>query len=181
MSSGRLIAGLIIIAIGALFLLDSVSEAVKPGRRIPVVAYDNRHFRRLAAYRGQVSQPVRAAAANRHRRAALQLWQLDAFGDNLGRFWPIVLIAVGIAILAGGMHRRRRRNSPSAGLQAVIDVEAAHVVEGDSLNATLSTDNRAVSGRLSERQHKCNDGQRHARPAARAHREQARHAGGVRS
>ena len=145
MSSGRLIAGLIIIAIGALFLLDSVSEAVNLGAVFqwwPMIIVIFGVWRLIAGKFRSLFGPLLLIVIG----AALQLWQLDAFGDNLGRFWPIVLIAVGIAILAGGMHRRRRRNSPSAGLQAVIDVEAAHVVEGDSLNATLSTDNRAVSG-----------------------------------
>ena len=104
--SGRLIGGLIVIALGGLFLLDSLDildfgEIIGWAASIALIAFGlgiliTRRFR-------QVFFPV-----------VLIVVGLFLLLGNLGvdswRFWPVILIVVGAAIIFGGTRRRRRGN-----------------------------------------------------------------------
>ena len=149
MSSGRLIFGVIIIIVGVLFLLDNTIESDTFGaisQWWPTLLVLLGVWRLIANRFRSLFWPFLLIAIG----ALLQLRQLEVIpGIDFGTYWPLIPIAIGIAILAGGFRRRRRRrNNPRSGSSAVIDIDPtpATVREGDNLNATLSSDNRAVSG-----------------------------------
>ena len=153
MNSGRLIAGIIIIAIGALFLLNSTGIADVGGltKWWPMIIVLLGVWRLIAQKFRSLFGPLLLIAIG----VILQLWQLDISGLDFGTLWPAILIVVGIAILAGGFNRRRRQRERNRNRQrersrresaTIIDAEPVTVFEGDSLDATLSTDNRTMSG-----------------------------------
>ena len=147
MNSGRVVFGIIVIVIGAVFLLDNTVESVSIGavsQWWPMLLVFFGVWRLVANGFRSLFLPLLLIAIG----VIFQLRQLDIIpAIDFGTYWPLIPIAVGIAILAGGFRRRRRRRSnPSSGSSAVIDIDATSVTEGDSINATLSTDNKTVSG-----------------------------------
>ena len=154
MSAGRLIFGIIIIAIGALFLLDNTVDTLNIGavsQWWPMLLVLFGVWRLVADKFRKLFFPLLLIVIG----ALLQLRQLDLIsGIDFGTYWPIILIAIGIAILAGGIRRRSRRNNRGGGhhgghraaSSTVIDADAPSVTEGDSLDVTFSSDNKAVYG-----------------------------------
>ena len=108
--SGRIIAGLIVIALGGLFLLDSLDfldfgEIIGWVASIALIAFGigiliTKRFR-------QVFFPI-----------VLIVVGLFLLLGNLGvdsyRFWPVILIVVGAAIIFGGTRRRSRKSKRDA-------------------------------------------------------------------
>ena len=147
MSSGRLIAGLIIIVIGALFLLDSFSEAINIGQWWPMIIVLVGVWRLIAGKFRSLFGPLLLIAIG----VILQLWQLDVFGLGFGTLWPAILIVVGIAILAGGFSRRRRgrrNSSTSRNASPIIDVDVSSYADADdaTLHAVVGSQDRTISG-----------------------------------
>ena len=152
MSASRLIFGVIVIAIGVLFILDRAGIADIGGLLTwwPMIIVLVGVWRLIANKFQSLFGPLLLIAIG----AILQIWQLDAFNLDFGRFlWPIILIAVGIAILAGGFgkRRRRRRNSPTSPNASPIievDVTASNSADDDdaALHAVVGTQDRIISG-----------------------------------
>ena len=147
MSSGRLIAGLIIIVIGALFLLDSVSEAINIGQWWPMIIVLVGVWRLIAHKFRSLFGPLLLIAIG----VILQFWQLDVFDLDFGTLWPAILIVVGIAILAGGFRRRRRgrrNSSTSHNTSSIIDVDVSSYADADdaTLHAVVGSQDRIISG-----------------------------------
>lgn len=159
MSSGRLIFGIILVAIGALFLLDNFADAVNIGtvwQWWPMLLVLFGVWRLVADRFRSLFLPLLLIAIG----GLLQLRKLEIIpGIDFATYWPIIPIVIGIAILAGGITRgrRRRRRERNRNRQRerergnresanIIDAESFTVFAGDSLDATLSTDNRTMSG-----------------------------------
>ena len=101
---GRIIAGIIVIAIGVLFLLDTLG-VIRAGQAFEWIPslfilwglwllVKNR-FRNVF---GPVLMIVIALFV-----------QLAMLGVGIWRFWPLIVIAVGLALIAGAFRSRRRR------------------------------------------------------------------------
>ena len=151
MSSGRLIAGIIIIAIGALFLLNSTGIADVGGltQWWPMIIVLLGVWRLIAQKFRSLFGPLLLIAIG----VILQLWQLDISGLDFGTLWPAILIVVGIAILAGGFNRRRRRrgrrnSSTSRNASPIIDVDVSSYADpdDDTLHAVVGSQDRIISG-----------------------------------
>ena len=151
MSSGRLIAGIIIIAIGALFLLNSTGIADVGGltKWWPMIIVLLGVWRLIAQKFRSLFGPLLLIAIG----VILQLWQLDISGLDFGTLWPAILIVVGIAILAGGFNRRRRRrgrrnSSTSRNASPIIDVDVSSYADpdDDTLHAVVGSQDRIISG-----------------------------------
>jgi predicted membrane protein len=148
MNTRRFIFGIIIIAIGALFLLNSTGIANVGGltKWWPSLIILLGVWRLIANRFRNLFGPLLLIAIG----VILQLWQLDAFGLSFGVLWPAIVIVAGIAILAGGFRRRghnRRRRDFSPVAPVVVDVEDTHNSDEDhTLNAVLCSDSRRVSG-----------------------------------
>ena len=150
MSSGRLIAGLVIIVIGALFLVDRAGIADMGGLLSwwPMIIVLVGVWRLIAGKFRSLFGPLMLIAVG----AILQIWTLDAFNLDFGKFLlPAILIVVGIAILAGGMRRRKRgrRNSPpSHNAAPIIDVDVSSYADADdaTLHAVVGSQDRVISG-----------------------------------
>ena len=147
MNSGRVIFGVIVIVIGALFLLDNVATQFNLGGLtqwwpsllvlLGIWWLISNKFRRLF-------MPLALIVVG----ALLQLSKLD-IGIDFWDYWPLILIAVGISILAGSFGRRRRRrrsSSTSQNASTVIDVEVATDDDDYMLNAVLGSQDRRISG-----------------------------------
>ena len=151
MNSGRLIAGIIIIAIGALFLLNSTGIADVGGltKWWPMIIVLLGVWRLIAQKFRSLFGPLLLIAIG----VILQLWQLDISGLDFGTLWPAILIVVGIAILAGGFNRRRRRrgrrnSSTSRNASPIIDVDVSSYADpdDDTLHAVVGSQDRIISG-----------------------------------
>ena len=151
MNSGRLIAGIIIIAIGALFLLNSTGIADVGGltKWWPMIIVLLGVWRLIAQKFRSLFGPLLLIAIG----VTLQLWQLDISGLDFGTLWPAILIVVGIAILAGGFNRRRRRrgrrnSSTSRNASPIIDVDVSSYADpdDDTLHAVVGSQDRIISG-----------------------------------
>ena len=176
MNTGRLVFGIIVIVIGAVFLLDNTVESVNIGvvsQWWPMLLVLFGVWRLIANRFRSLFLPLFLIAIG----AILQLRQLDTIpGIDFGTYWPVIPIAVGIAILAGGFRRRRRRRgNPHFGSSAIIDIDATSVTEGDSINATFSEDKKTVSGDFQSGHINVAMGSG-SLDLRRAHCEQARHA-----
>ncbi len=109
--SGRLIGGLIVIALGGLFLLDSLDildfgEIIGWAASIALIAFGlgiliTKRFR-------QVFFPVVLIVVG-------LFLLLGNFGVDSWRFWPVILILVGGAIIFGGTRRRSRKRKRDVG------------------------------------------------------------------
>ena len=152
MSASRLIFGIIVIAIGVLFLLNSAGIA-DTGNLLqwwPMIIVLVGVWRLIAGKFRSLFGPLALIAIG----AILQIWQLEAFNLDFGKFlWPAILIVVGIAILAGGARRRRRgrrNSSASHGTPPIIDVDVSSSNYADADDATLhavvGSQDRVISG-----------------------------------
>ena len=140
--SGRLIGGLIVIALGGLFLLDSLDildfgEIIGWAASIALILFGlgllvTRKFR-------QVFFPI-----------VLIIVGLFLLLGNLGvdswRFWPVILIVVGAAIIFGGTRRRSRNSKRNAsGNSTVLSESSTTTNEGEvSISCTLGESNERV-------------------------------------
>ena len=140
--SGRIIAGLIVIALGGLFLLDSLDfldfgEIIGWIASIALIAFGigiliTKRFR-------QVFFPI-----------VLIVIGLFLLLGNLGvdsyRFWPVILIVVGAAIIFGGTRRRSRKSKPDAsGNSSAKSGSSTTTTEGEvSISCTLGETNERV-------------------------------------
>ena len=149
MNSGRLIFGIIVIIIGVLFLLDNVATQFNLGGLtqwwpsllvlLGIWWLISNKFRRLF-------MPLALIVVG----VLLQLSQLD-IGIDFWDYWPLILIAVGIAILAGSMRRRNRRHrnsSTSHNASPIIDVDVSAYEDADdaTLHAVVGSQDRTISG-----------------------------------
>ena len=152
MSASRLIFGIIVIGIGALFFLNSagIADTGSLLRWWPMIIVLVGVWRLIAGKFRSLFGPLLLIAVG----AILQIWNLNTFDMNLGKFlWPAIIIVVGIAILAGGARRRNRgrRNSPTSGNASSIidvDVSASNYPDADdaTLHAVVGTQDRVISG-----------------------------------
>ena len=140
--SGRIIAGLIVIALGGLFLLDSLDildfgEIIGWVASIALIAFGigiliTKGFR-------QVFFPI-----------VLIVIGLFLLLGNLGvdsyRFWPVILIVVGAAIIFGGTRRRSRKSKRDAsGNSYAKSGSSTTTTEGEvSISCTLGETNERV-------------------------------------
>ncbi len=153
MNSSRLVFGIIVIVIGVILLLDNTVEAVNLGALFqwwPMLLILFGVWRLAANKFRSLFWPFLLIAIG----IFLQLREFDIIPSiNLGTYWPIIPIAIGIAIIAGGIqgrNRRRRRNNPHPQSSAVIDIDpSTSATEGSSLNATFSADHKVVRGDFS--------------------------------
>jgi len=140
--TGRLIGGLIVIALGGLFLLDTLNildfgEIIGWAASIALIAFGigiliTKRFR-------QVFFPI-----------VLIIVGLFLLFGNLGvdswRFWPVILILVGGAIIFGGTRRRSRRSKRDAsGNSNAKSGSSTTTTEGEvSISCTLGETNERV-------------------------------------
>ena len=143
---GGLLFGVLIVAIGVLFLLNSTGIADLDG--LPDWCILLGVWRLIANRFRSLFAPLLLIGSG----AILQLWRLD-FGINFDKYWPVIIIAVGIAIAAGSFHmrgrNRRRRSSPAShNAPPIIDIDVSTSTnENDSaLRAVAGSQNKIVSG-----------------------------------
>ena len=139
---GRLISGLVVIALGGLFLLDTLDvldfgEIIGWAASIALIGFGigiliTKRFR-------QVFFPI-----------VLILVGLFLLLGNLGvdsyRFWPVILIVVGVAIIFGGTRRRSRKNKRNASRNSnAKSGSSTTTTEGEvSISCTLGETNERV-------------------------------------
>ncbi|MXY46006.1 MAG: hypothetical protein F4Y44_03275 [Chloroflexi bacterium] len=150
MNANRLLFGIIVIAVGLLFLLNSsgVADFSNFLKWWPSLIILFGIWRFIASGFRSRFLPILLIAIG----AFLQVGELGLDID-WGRYWPVILIAVGILIFAGGMRgRRRRRNrsnqnrSHNASTIIDIDVSASSDAEDDTLHAVAGSQDRIISG-----------------------------------
>ena len=150
MNPSRLIFGIIVIAIGVLFLLNGMGIADLSGLLDwwPMIIVLVGVWRLIAGKFRSLFGPLLLIAIG----AILQIWNLDAFNLDFGKFLlPAILIVVGIAILAGGIRRRRRgrrNSSTSHNASSIIDVDVSSYADADdaTLHAVVGSQDRIISG-----------------------------------
>ena len=145
---GRIFFGVVVIALGVLFLLNSVGVA-NLDRLLEwwpslIILYGA--WRLIANRFRSLFWPALLIAIG----AFLQLGQLG-LDINWGMFWPVAVIAVGLAILMGGLRRRsRRRNRPTTGPNSStiidVDVSSSSSDDDDTLHAVAGSQDRIISG-----------------------------------
>ena len=145
---GRFFFGILVIAIGVLFLLDKTGIAELDGllEWWPSLIILYGAWRLVANRFRSLFWPILLIAVG----AFFQLGELG-FDIDLSDYWPVALIAVGILILAGGIRRRnRRRNRPTAGSNSPtiidVDVSSASSDEDDTLRTVAGSQDRVISG-----------------------------------
>ncbi len=147
MNTRQLIFGVIILAIGALFLLDNITGAVDLGFVSdwwPTLIILVGVWRLIANKFRKLFMPLLLIVIG----AILQLWKFADFNLDFSVIWPAILVIVGIAILAGGLRRHRRRSSPvTHDSPPVIDIDMDVAGDDDStLNAVLGSQDQRISG-----------------------------------
>ena len=145
---GRVFFGIVVIAIGILFLVNSTGVSDLGGlfRWWPALIILFGVWRLIADRFRSLFWPLLIIAIG----VILQLGQLD-IGIDIGRYWPVILIAVGITILAGGMRRRNRRrrsSHTSRNASPIIDVDVSAYMDDDddTLHAVVGSQDRIISG-----------------------------------
>lgn len=140
--TGRIIGGLVVVALGGLFLLDTLDvldfgEIIGWGASIALIAFGigiliTKRFR-------QVFFPI-----------VLILVGLFLLLGNLGvdsyRFWPVILIIVGAAIIFGGTrHRSRKSKRNASGNSNAKTGSSTTTTEGEvNISCTLGETNERV-------------------------------------
>ena len=145
---GRVFFGVLVIVIGVLFLVDKAGIAELDS----LLDWWPSLFILYGAWR---------LIANRFRSlflplllifggVVLQLRELDT-ADVFSTIWPAFLIALGVAIVIGGMrsrNRRQRGGSSSHSASTIIDVDLGAPADADdgTLHAVAGSQDRIVSG-----------------------------------
>ena len=140
--TGRLIGGLIVIGLGGLFLLDSLyildfGEIIGWAVSVALILFGlgllvTRKFQQLFA-------PVVLIIVG-------VLLLLNNLGVDSWRFWPVILILVGGAIIFGGSRRRSRNRKRDAGANSTAQSASATTsTEGEvNVSCTLGEINERV-------------------------------------
>ncbi len=140
--SGRLIGGLIVIALGGLFLLDSLDildfgEIIGWAVSVALILFGlgllvTRKFRQLFA-------PIVLIIVG-------VLLLLNNLGVDSWRFWPVILILVGGSIIFGGSRRRsRNRKRDAEGNSTDKSASATTSTEGEvNVSCTLGETNERI-------------------------------------
>ena len=149
---GRIFFGVLIIAIGVLFLVNSTGIA-DLNRLLDwwpslIILYGA--WRLIANRFRHLFWPMLLIAIG----AFLQLGQLG-FNIDWGKYWPVALIAVGILILAVGIHkrkRRRRHSTTNSSSSPIIDIDVSDYtdIDDDTLHAVVGSQDRRISGDFQE-------------------------------
>ena len=145
---GRFLLGVVVVAIGVLFLLNSTGVANLDGLLDwwPSLIILYGAWRLIANRFRSLFWPALLIAIG----AFLQLGQLGLDID-WGMFWPVALIAVGLAILMGGIRRRSRRRSrptpgPNSSTIIDVDVSSSSYTDDDTLHTVAGSQDRIFSG-----------------------------------
>ena len=140
--SGRLIGGLIVIALGGLFLLDSL-EILDFGEIIGWAAS-------IALILFGLGLLVTRKSRQAFFPIVLIIVGVFLLLSNLGvdswQYWPVILILVGGAIIFGGTHRRSRKSKRDAsGNSNAESGSSTTTTEGEvSISCTLGETNERV-------------------------------------
>ena len=145
---GRFFFGVLVIAIGVLFLVDKtgIAELDSLLEWWPSLIILYGAWRLIANRFRSLFWPILLIAIG----AFFQLGELG-FDIDLSDYWPVALIAIGVLILAGGIRRRnRRRNRPTTGPNSAtiidVDVSSSSYTDDDTLHAVAGSQNRTISG-----------------------------------
>ena len=145
---GRFFFGILVIAIGVLFLVDKTGfaelDSLLEWWPSLIILYGA--WRLIANRFRSLFWPILLIAIG----AFFQLGELG-FDVNLSDYWPVALIAIGILILAGGIRRRsRRRNRPTPGPNSStiidVDVSSSSYTDDDTLHTVAGSQDRIFSG-----------------------------------
>ena len=145
---GRVLFGVLVIAVGVLFLVDKAGIAELDGLLDwwPSLIILYGAWRLIANRFRSLFLPLLLIFGG----VVLQLQQLDT-ADVFGTIWPAFLIALGVAIVIGGMrsrNRRQRGGSSSHSASTIIDVDLGAPADADdgTLHAVAGSQDRIVSG-----------------------------------
>ena len=145
---GRVFFGVLVIVIGVLFLVDKAGIAELDGLLDwwPSLIILYGAWRLIANRFRSLFLPLLLIASG----VVLQLRQLDT-ADVFSTIWPAMLIALGVAIVIGGMrsrNRRQRGGSSSHSASTIIDVDLGAPADADdgTLHAVAGSQDRIVSG-----------------------------------
>ncbi len=145
---GRFFFGVLVIAIGVLFLVDKtgIAELDSLLEWWPSLIILYGAWRLIASRFRSLFWPVLLIAIG----AFFQLGELG-FDIDLSDYWPVALIAIGVLILAGGIRRRsRRRNRPTPGPNSStiidVDVSSSSYTDDDTLHTVAGSQDRIFSG-----------------------------------
>ena len=148
----RVFFGVVVIAVGVLFLLDKtgIAELDSLLEWWPSLIILYGAWRLVENRFRSLFWPILLIAIG----AFFQLGELG-FDINLSDYWPVALIAVGVLILAGGVRRRnRRRNRPTTGPNSStiidVDVSSSSYTDDDTLHAVAASQDRVISGEFRE-------------------------------
>ena len=145
---GRVFFGVLVIAIGVLFLVDKAGIAELDGLLDwwPSLIILYGAWRLIANRFRSLFLPLLLIFGG----VVLQLRELDT-ADVFSTIWPAFLIALGVAIVIGGMrsrNRRQRGGSSSHSASTIIDVDLGAPADADdgTLHAVAGSQDRIVSG-----------------------------------
>ena len=145
---GRVLFGVLVIAVGVLFLVDKAGIAELDGLLDwwPSLIILYGAWRLIANRFRSLFLPLLLIFGG----VVLQLRELDT-ADVFSTIWPAFLIALGVAIVIGGMrsrNRRQRGSSTSHSASTIIDVDLGAPADADAgtLHAVAGSQDRIVSG-----------------------------------
>ncbi|MCY4475922.1 MAG: DUF5668 domain-containing protein [Chloroflexi bacterium] len=142
--SGRIIAGLIVIALGAIFLLDSLN----------VLNIDIGEIIGWVASIAFIGFGIGTLIVKRFRRVFFPIvlivvglfLLLSNLNVDVYQYWPVILIVVGVAIIFGGSRRRsRKREHKVSGGSTTTHTNTTTTSEGSvAISCTLGEANERV-------------------------------------
>ena len=145
---GRVLFGVLVIAVGVLFLVDKagIAELDSFLDWWPSLIILYGAWRLIANRFRSLFLPLLLIFGG----VVLQLRELDT-ADVFSTIWPAFLIALGVAIVIGGMrsrNRRQRGGSSSHSASTIIDVDLGAPADADdgTLHAVAGSQDRIVSG-----------------------------------
>ena len=145
---GRVFFGVLVIAIGVLFLVDKAGiaelDSLLDWWPSLIILYGA--WRLIANRFRSLFLPLLLIFGG----VVLQLREIDT-ADVFSTIWPAFLIALGVAIVIGGMrsrNRRQRGGSSSHSASTIIDVDLGAPADADdgTLHAVAGSQDRIVSG-----------------------------------
>ena len=145
---GRVLFGVLVIAVGVLFLVDKAGiaelDSLLDWWPSLIILYGA--WRLIANRFRSLFLPLLLIFGG----VVLQLRELDT-ADVFSTIWPAFLIALGVAIVIGGMrsrNRRQRGGDSSHSASTIIDVDLGAPADADdgTLHAVAGSQDRIVSG-----------------------------------